>query len=79
LAEHGVIYFSFGSLINLNDVPKEILNIFLNVIGKLKQKIILKWIPADDNVKLSQNVLTGSWFPQNDILGNISVYNSYTK
>jgi len=55
-------------VINLNHLPKEKLNIFLGTIEKLKQKVILKWIP-DGSIKLSQNVLTGSWFPQSDILG----------
>lgn len=64
-----MIYFSFGSVVNMNDLPKEKTDIFLRVIGRLKQKVILKWIPTDSGVKLSQNVLTGSWFPQNDILG----------
>jgi len=55
-------------VVNLNDLPKEKLKIFLNVVQKLKQKVIIKWIPKD-NVKLSKNIMTGSWFPQNDILG----------
>lgn len=67
-AEHGVIYFSFGSLINISTIPKEILNVFLTVIGRLKQKVILKWISKSD-VKLPENVMIGSWLPQNDILG----------
>ncbi|XP_029346054.1 2-hydroxyacylsphingosine 1-beta-galactosyltransferase isoform X2 [Acyrthosiphon pisum] len=71
-AEHGVIYFSFGSLINLNHLPKEKLNVFFGTIEKLKQKVILKWIP-DGSIKLSQNVLTGSWFPQSDILAHPNV------
>lgn len=56
-------------MVNLNDLPKEKLNIFLNVIQKLKKKVIFKWIPTNDSVKLSENIMTGSWFPQNDILG----------
>lgn len=63
------MYFSFGSVVNLNHLPKEKLDIFLRVLGKLKQKIILKWIP-DGSVMLPQNIMTGSWFPQSDILGN---------
>jgi glucuronosyltransferase len=55
-------------VVNLNDLPKEKLNIFLSVIKKFKQKVILKWIP-NDSVQLSKNIMTGSWFPQNDILG----------
>jgi len=55
-------------VVNLNDLPKEKLNIFLSVIKKLKQKVIIKWIP-NDSVQLSKIIMTGSWFPQNDILG----------
>ncbi|CAI6351634.1 unnamed protein product [Macrosiphum euphorbiae] len=72
VADEGVIFFSFGSIVNLNDLPKEKLNIFLSVIQKLKQKVILKWIP-NDSVKLSKNIMTGSWFPQNDILAHPNV------
>lgn len=68
-AENGVIFFSFGSVVNLNDLPEEKLNIFINVIGRLKQKIILKWVPNNSSVHFSENVMTGSWFPQSDILG----------
>ncbi|XP_060866657.1 UDP-glycosyltransferase UGT4-like isoform X2 [Metopolophium dirhodum] len=71
-ADDGVIFFSFGSVVNLNDVPKEKLNIFLSVIQKLRQKVILKWTP-NDSVKLSKNIMTGSWFPQNDILAHPNV------
>lgn len=71
-AEQGVIYFSFGSSINLNHLPQEKLNVLLSTIKKLKQKVILKWIPKD-NVKLSKNIMTGSWFPQNDILAHPNV------
>nr|ATN96016.1 UDP-glucuronosyl transferase 343A4 [Aphis gossypii] len=71
-ADEGVIFFSFGTVVNLNDLPKEKLKIFLNVVQKLKQKVILKWVPKD-NVKLSKNIMTGSWFPQNDILAHPNV------
>jgi len=46
------------------------LKIFISVLGRLKQKIIIKWTPDDSNIKLPQNIMTGSWFPQRDILGN---------
>lgn len=67
-ATDGVIYFSFGSYLNLSNLPEEIFEVVLNVICKLKQKVILKWVP-DNDVKLPQNIKTGSWLPQNDILG----------
>lgn len=68
-ATDGVILFSFGSIVNLSNLPNEKLSAFLNVISRLKQKVIIKWVP-DESVKLPQNVMTGSWLPQNDILGN---------
>ncbi|XP_022164054.1 2-hydroxyacylsphingosine 1-beta-galactosyltransferase-like isoform X1 [Myzus persicae] len=71
-ADEGAIFFSFGSIINLNDLPNEKLEIVLSVIQKLKQKVIIKWTP-NDGVKLSENIMTGSWFPQNDILAHPNV------
>lgn len=72
-ANEGVIFFSFGTLVNLNDLPKAKLKVFISVLGRLKQKVIIKWIPDDNNVKLSQNIMTGSWFPQRDILAHPNV------
>jgi len=46
------------------------LKIFINVLGRLKQKVIIKWKSEDSNITLPQNFMTGSWFPQRDILGN---------
>jgi len=54
---------------NLSNLPKEKLSIFLNAISRLKEKVIMKWVP-DKSIKLPQNVKVGSWLPQNDILGN---------
>lgn len=69
-AADGVIFFSFGSQVNISLIPEEKINVFLNVIGKLRQKVIIKWVPSGD-IKLPQNLKTGSWLPQNDILGKI--------
>lgn len=54
---------------NLSNLPIEKLNSLLNAISRLKQKVIIKWVP-DKNIKLPQNVKVGSWLPQIDILGN---------
>jgi len=59
--------------VNLSSLPKEKLSVFLNVISRLKQKVIMKWVP-DKSIKLPQNVKVGSWLPQNDILGNNSLF-----
>lgn len=71
-ASNGVIYFSFGSIVNLSNLPKEKLSSFLNAISRLKQKVIIKWVP-DKSIKLPQNVKVGSWLPQNDILAHPNV------
>ncbi|XP_025198939.1 LOW QUALITY PROTEIN: 2-hydroxyacylsphingosine 1-beta-galactosyltransferase-like, partial [Melanaphis sacchari] len=71
-ASHGVIFFSFGSIVNLSNLPKEKLDSILNVISRLKQKVIIKWVP-DKSIKLPHNVKVGSWLPQNDILAHSNV------
>ncbi|XP_022164035.1 UDP-glucuronosyltransferase 2C1-like isoform X1 [Myzus persicae] len=71
-ASNGVIYFSFGSIMNLSNLPKEKLSSILNAISRLKQKVIIKWVP-DKSIKLPQNVKVGSWLPQNDILAHPNV------
>ncbi|KAL5242631.1 hypothetical protein ACI65C_010041 [Semiaphis heraclei] len=71
-ATNGVIYFSFGSITNLSNLPKEKLSSFLNAISRLKEKVIIKWVP-DKSIKLPQNVKVGSWLPQNDILAHPNV------
>lgn len=72
-AGDGVIFFSFGSQVNISLIPEEKLSVFLNVIGRLKQRVIIKWVPISDDVKLPPNLKTGSWLPQNDILGNLPI------
>ncbi|CAL8107636.1 unnamed protein product [Orchesella dallaii] len=67
-AEEGVIYFSFGSAVLAKDVPKHVIDIFLNVFADLDQRIIWKW--DDPNVKRPYNVMVMPWLPQQDILGH---------
>lgn len=71
-ASNGVIFFSFGSIVNLSNLPKEKISNLLNAISRLKQKVIIKWVP-DKSIKLPQNVKVGSWLPQNDILAHPNV------
>ncbi|XP_075228069.1 UDP-glycosyltransferase UGT5-like [Lycorma delicatula] len=66
----GIIYFSFGSMVKISNLDPEILNIFLNVLSKLPQRILWKW-EKDENIPgQSSNIKTSKWFPQRDILAH---------
>ncbi|XP_017483841.1 PREDICTED: UDP-glucuronosyltransferase 2B14-like [Rhagoletis zephyria] len=68
-AEHGAIYFSFGTQVKSKDMPAEKLDIFLNVFRQLKQRILWKF-ENDSIPNLPANVMIKDWLPQNDILAH---------
>lgn len=68
-ASDGVIYFSFGSVVKLTQLPKNELNIFIRQLGKMKQIILFKW-ESDDTIDFSPNIIVRKWFPQANILGH---------
>ncbi|XP_067003541.2 UDP-glycosyltransferase UGT5 isoform X2 [Anabrus simplex] len=68
-AEHGVIYFSLGSNVRSSDMPKEMLQVFLDVFSKLKQRVLWKW-EKDSLPGQPSNVQLGKWLPQSDILAH---------
>uniref|UniRef100_A0A1B0D0T1 Uncharacterized protein n=1 Tax=Phlebotomus papatasi TaxID=29031 RepID=A0A1B0D0T1_PHLPP len=71
-AEHGVIYFSLGSIMKSTFLPPRILDTILNVLSKLKQKVVFKW--EDDQLpNQPDNVLIEKWLPQSDILAQKKV------
>ncbi|CAH1738734.1 unnamed protein product [Aphis gossypii] len=68
-AEHGVIYFSLGSVVKSSKMPQETVSLLLSELAKLKQTVLWKW--EDDQLpNLPKNVKVKKWFPQNDILGH---------
>ncbi|XP_025193262.1 UDP-glucuronosyltransferase 2C1-like isoform X2 [Melanaphis sacchari] len=68
-AEHGVIYFSLGSVVKSSKMPREVVSLLLSELAKLKQTVLWKW--EDDQIpNLPKNVKVRKWFPQNDILGH---------
>ncbi|XP_062553023.1 UDP-glucosyltransferase 2-like [Armigeres subalbatus] len=71
-AEHGVIYFCLGSNLKSSDLPPEKLRIFLNVLGKQKQRILFKW-ETDSIPNQPKNFLTKKWLPQDDVLAHKNV------
>ncbi|XP_050432520.1 UDP-glucosyltransferase 2-like isoform X2 [Adelges cooleyi] len=66
---NGVVYFSFGSVVQAMHLPKETVTMFLRQLGKLKQTVLWKW-ESTDLPELPANVIVRKWFPQVDILGH---------
>lgn len=70
-AEHGVIFFSFGSFVQSSELPKEKIDIFLTALSKVKQRVIWKF--EDESHEVPPNVLIRKWLPQSDILAHPNV------
>ncbi|CAH1402297.1 unnamed protein product [Nezara viridula] len=68
-SEHGVIYFTFGSIINATFLPKEDIDVFVSAFRQLKQNVIMKW-ESDHFPNKPKNVLIKDWLPQNGILAH---------
>nr|QVG59863.1 UDP-glucuronosyltransferase [Nilaparvata lugens] len=64
---HGIIYLSLGSTLRSADLKREYVDIFVQVLGKLPQRILWKW-EADDIPGRPDNVKISKWFPQQAIL-----------
>lgn len=67
-ADHGVILFSLGSLLQSHKMPAKALSVFRQVFAQLPQRVI--WKTEADIELLSENILLSRWLPQRDILGN---------
>ncbi|XP_065216417.1 UDP-glycosyltransferase UGT5-like [Planococcus citri] len=71
-SEHGVIYFSMGSLLRMDTFPDHKRIAFFNAFAKVPQRVIWKWgkshFPHESN-----KILVKSWLPQRDILAHPKV------
>lgn len=64
-AEHGVIYFTLGSMVRTSTLPEEVIQAFKNAFAELPQRVLWKFeLEMED---MPSNVLVSKWFPQNDI------------
>jgi hypothetical protein len=63
-----VIYFSLGSLVRAETLPKDKLEAFISVFSELPQRVVWK---IDDIVGLPDNVRTSKWYPQFEILSKL--------
>lgn len=69
-SKEGVIYFSLGSLVRAETLPKDKLQAFISAFSELPQRVIWK---TDDIVGLPDNVRTSKWYPQFEILSHPNV------
>lgn len=70
-AKNGVVFLSFGSNVQSNELDKDKLDAFLKVFGELKQTVLMKW--EDDPIKnIPKNIVLRKWFPQKAVLGQFT-------
>ncbi|XP_034253455.1 UDP-glucuronosyltransferase 2B15-like [Thrips palmi] len=67
-AEHGVIFFTLGSLVRTSSLPKHTIQALLDAFGALPQRVLWKY--EEDDLDLPPNVRTASWLPQTDVLAH---------
>lgn len=70
-AKHGVIFFSFGSLLRGSNMPQSKFEELLKVFGGLKQRVLWKF--ETNMTKTPSNVMMKSWLPQTDILAHPNI------
>ncbi|XP_076275158.1 UDP-glycosyltransferase UGT5-like [Rhynchophorus ferrugineus] len=70
-AKDGVIYFNMGSILQGKDMPEDRKKILVNVLGRLKQKVIWKF--EEDLPGKPSNMLIKKWLPQQDILAHPNI------
>ncbi|CAI6347498.1 unnamed protein product [Macrosiphum euphorbiae] len=72
-SEHGVIYFSLGSVVRMEDLPLAIQHGLKDGFGELSQKVLWKLESDRPIINLPKNVITRKWFPQYDIIRHPNV------
>ena len=65
----GFIMFTVGSVIQINEMPSKILEIFLRSSAKLPRRVFWQWKDFKNEVRVPSNILLSDWLPQQDILG----------
>ncbi|KAK9505170.1 hypothetical protein O3M35_009280 [Rhynocoris fuscipes] len=70
-AKEGIIYFSFGSYINISTLQPFMRKAIFSALGCMKQKILMK---IEDSKLLNgyqlQNIEARTWFPQSSVLAH---------
>ncbi|VVC34035.1 UDP-glucuronosyl/UDP-glucosyltransferase [Cinara cedri] len=64
---HGVILFTFGSIVSISSMPNNTRAVFLEVLAQLPQRTLLKY-EGEMLIDKPDNVMIRKWLPQRDIL-----------
>jgi len=68
-ATEGVVFVSFGSVLQGSQIPEDKKSALLQVFGSLKQRVLMKW--ESDNIEgMPSNMTVRKFLPQQDILGH---------
>ena len=78
-ATEGVLYVSFGSVLQGSQVPKDKKDALLKVFGTLKEKVLMKW-ESDHLDGKPDNMVVRSFLPQQvrGCLNYLQVCNDHT-
>nr|CAD7198554.1 unnamed protein product [Timema douglasi] len=68
-SEHGVVYFSLGSIVQVQTFSPEKLKALMDAFGALPERVLMKYT-GDTLPGKPSNVMTGKWLPQLDILSH---------
>lgn len=66
--DDGVIYFTLGSIIQMETTPGRMQKIFLEAFREIPQRVLWKY-ESESLGELPDNVKISKWFPQREILG----------
>lgn len=68
-AENGVIFFSFGTNIQMRKQSQERLWSIFRALERTNMTVVLKWDTDEEIPGLPKNILSAEWLPQREILG----------
>lgn len=71
-AEHGVIFFSFGTAIKVSSISIDKIEMIKRVLSRIPQRILWR-VDKPQITSLPANVLADKWYPQRDILEHKNV------
>ncbi|KAJ8733172.1 hypothetical protein PYW08_001470 [Mythimna loreyi] len=66
-SKHGVIYISYGSIVDTSHLPPEKIQILIRVLSQLPYDVLWKW-NSDELPGRTENIRISKWLPQADLL-----------